>query len=674
MKRALVLTALLVMSIAPTLSSRNTVHAQSPSVDIDWRMTDRWEPLGRGDLAPARYDVAITLTDSRGCDPNGVEWTSSTSDRRLFAILPPPVTTPSCTVTLSYPAEGVFEIQAKLRSRNERWTRSIVVQDFLIAVLGDSNASGEGNPNADGKFDNPDCHRSAKSGHAQASRRIENDNDATTRNDERSSVTFIHLACSGASIGRGGLLNEYRGMDEDDGIVQKPQADELVRLAAGREIDAILMSAGVNDLGDEGFGSIIKTCLKVPVISCEIAAAGSEVDRNMNKIPLLYNTLAAKFSEKTLPLNRTFVTEYPKLGEDSSGSTCEVSGELERIRNPEFSFWANTEELAKFYVTTLAGSPLSRTFRLSQSELAWLDVSSSLLSLEIRKSASKHGMTYVGGIGSRFAKRGYCVRTGFIRTLSESFLLQANLNGAFHPNATGHVQTRQQIQPLLEKALFPNNLPRSPAGFNITFADTVQLPSANPTTTTARPKPPIVSSTTSSVPSTTTPTTTSSSTTLATTTTIAGTTTTTSLLSTPSSGCPGPFNSRTPFELDAVVKPMDAYAPFTNAKGVRPRITSLVTFPYSAYPLSELMYPNIVIDNYTVSIDGINVPPSDAYGAIAFEPQRTWGAAIDTGNVWPELYIVGYGGALPKRVVVNNAPGCGTTTLIYRIPQRVTSP
>jgi hypothetical protein len=674
----MVVAALLSTVLGSTLTTHVPAQAQSPVVGMDWKMVARWDGKGEGQPQVGGYPVTVTLSDTRKCDPQGIEWTIQGGAPSQL-----PVTTPGCSILITFPKEGVFDVQAKLLSRNERWVRSIVVQDFLIAVLGDSNASGEGNPGVGG-FANPDCHRSALSGHAQASKRIENDVNTAAPNELRSTVTLIDLACSGASISRGGLFLKYDGMI-DDGVTQPPQVDTLVQIVNGREVDAIIMSAGVNDLGNNGFGEVITGCVKHP--SCDLDSPFSEsreVDGNLKRIPDLYDQIAGGFATRSLPLNRTFVTEYPLLGEDELGQTCVITALKEALRDPE----------AGVGIGSLLGV-LDSAIDLDADEMVWLDVTSGLLSAAIRKQAAIHGMTYVGGIATGFRKHGYCATESarFIRTLGESKFRQDGKDGAFHPNLLGHAVTREAILNKLRPALFPNGLPRAPKGFSIAFPITTQL-SNGATTTTVRPKVttttakvnPIVTTpstapqatTTSTAPSTPTTSTTvaRASTTVPTSTnsTLPPTTTSPAPITTTSvaapivgpSGCPGPVNSLTPVVLQAKTLISDAFAPFTRG-GKRPRMKSLVSFPYAAYPLSELPYPNSLFPDYSVKIDGVEVPPSDEYGTIAFEPQKTWGAAVDSGTIWTELYLVGYGGALPKRVVVKGAPGCGTTTLIYVI-------
>lgn len=159
--------------------------------------------------------------------------------------------------------------------------------DFVILSIGDSIASGEGNPlvPADpsnqpnwGFWDDPysvypvspfpadeaaewpnqafPCHRSSLAGPAQAMAVVQQNNPG---------VTFVHYACSGAKITAGDTDNPY----VQDAIGQ-------LRVARGRlpRIDVLIISIGSNSLygpdenstspsfGD-GFGALFSYCLPV---------------------------------------------------------------------------------------------------------------------------------------------------------------------------------------------------------------------------------------------------------------------------------------------------------------------------------------------------------------------------------------------------------------------------
>jgi lysophospholipase L1-like esterase len=123
------------------------------------------------------------------------------------------------------------------------------VEDVLIVALGDSYASGEGNPEirrgssveaawGDGAGDHlseaahAEAHRSSLAWPVQAALVLE-------RSDSRSSVTFLTLAESGATV--------------DDGLAAGgpagSQVDRAARLVGERDVDMVLLSIGGNDIG-----------------------------------------------------------------------------------------------------------------------------------------------------------------------------------------------------------------------------------------------------------------------------------------------------------------------------------------------------------------------------------------------------------------------------------------
>jgi hypothetical protein len=144
-------------------------------------------------------------------------------------------------------------------------TRRVPIEDILIVSIGDSFSSGEGNPErVRGQAGNNEvqwaedgsgnasslvnqrhrrAHRSTLSWPAQAALAIE-------QADRRSSVTFVSVATTGASIDKGIL-------QAGDGAEREPlpsgglpgQLDEVASIVGRRRIDVLTISTGVNDAG-----------------------------------------------------------------------------------------------------------------------------------------------------------------------------------------------------------------------------------------------------------------------------------------------------------------------------------------------------------------------------------------------------------------------------------------
>jgi hypothetical protein len=158
-------------------------------------------------------------------DPNNTECLDSFLTREAPEPVPP-----------ALPAQGDYRVTLGIQTedgRSDTQTQTVTVEDLLVVSIGDSNASGEGNPDQAAEWNfqpNPidpidieaptwwddRCHRSLISGPALAAYEIE-------RADPHTSVTFLSFACSGAKITRG-LVDWYRGIDPpDDNSLLLPQ-------------------------------------------------------------------------------------------------------------------------------------------------------------------------------------------------------------------------------------------------------------------------------------------------------------------------------------------------------------------------------------------------------------------------------------------------------------------
>ncbi|HEU0305084.1 MAG TPA: hypothetical protein VFR32_10950, partial [Gaiellaceae bacterium] len=229
-----------------------------------------------------------------------------------------------CRVQATLPREGKYRIVVRMKTDKGvlRGQRDIVVQDWLIVGLGDSNGSGEGTPDIASsnpgrvRWQSQRCDRSANSHQAQAALRLE-------QRDPRTSVTFIHLACSGASI-LDGLLGPYEGI-----VALKPplppQVDAMENLAQGREIDAVIISVGINDLG---FAQLVVQCLtrpdcpnsKFPQRTSSTTMAQVMQER-MDSLPLLYKLLAEALEQRDVAASRVYVTQYFDSTHGDDGKT-----------------------------------------------------------------------------------------------------------------------------------------------------------------------------------------------------------------------------------------------------------------------------------------------------------------------------------------------------------------
>jgi hypothetical protein len=244
----------------------------------------------------------------------------------------------------------------------------VVVKDYLIVSIGDSYASGEGNPDvpqkfATGPFDIPlpivsrdavwedaRCHRSATAGPAQAAMRLE-------LADPHSSVTFLSFACSGANVeqhgfnntspldpynttGNGvidngvGILGPYAGAAPPAGAAPLDNQIQQVHDAVGhRRIDALVMSGGGNDIG---FGYVGTACVVLPhcetrsVTASPAAKAAGATTQTLDArlhddiaaLPGIYDDLANQLDATDLDVAKLYVSEYPDSTRNNAGAHC----------------------------------------------------------------------------------------------------------------------------------------------------------------------------------------------------------------------------------------------------------------------------------------------------------------------------------------------------------------
>ena len=166
----------------------------------------------------------------------------------------------ACSSKLNVTRQGTFKVTAQMQKHLDGAWRDVgsplagkvVVKDWLVVGMGDSNGSGEGDP----PFYFERCNRSLSSYQVQTAIALE-------ERDPHTSVTFIHLSCSGARIEH--LWHtQYPGTRAASPPLP-PQFEQLDYLltshgdAPRRKVDIALISIGVNDLS---FGPVLTYCVK----------------------------------------------------------------------------------------------------------------------------------------------------------------------------------------------------------------------------------------------------------------------------------------------------------------------------------------------------------------------------------------------------------------------------
>ena len=445
-----------------------------PSLKIDWTMPprltvdtpekERWGVIaglpGVRQVDPAEWKAKVFLRrgDAKYTCPAGTRFHWSVKPLDGGRVLQKP--DPGCSLALRVSRLGRYEVTAtKETRRNGRWQRegdptsrrNVLLKDWLLVGIGDSNGSGEGNPST---FYYDRCNRGTASYQFQTALYVE-------EQDPRTSVTFIHASCSGARIEH--LVDrDYPGTRPASPALV-PQIEQvsflLSQTTPKRTVDAALVSVGVNDLA---FGPLMTFCvlhgwqtLSVPGIACpeigtfvdtdgrgritafETNEGGmslrDRIDRLIDQLPGRYPSLARELKAAIglrgglgLAANRVFITQYPDFMHGADGDYCD------------------TRDANEYAVTW------------SKETWTWLSLVDARLNRKVRDAAAQYGWHLVGA-SPVFATRGYCNQSSsLVVGLLDAFLHQ-NQDGAFHPNAEAHRLSRDLHTPLLCARLYTKN-------------------------------------------------------------------------------------------------------------------------------------------------------------------------------------------------------------------------
>ena len=301
--------------------------------------------------------------------------------------------------------------------------KDVNVQDRLIVTMGDSYASGEGNPDVrqelgwfkefkkDAVWLEERCHRSAHAASAKTALALE-------KADTKTSVTHISVACSGATTSA--IVSGYRGADQR--YFTRPllpsQVAQVASAVGGRKIDDLVISISGNDAG---FGDIMATCLLTP--KCHFNTdLTSSFDDAINDLPMQFETID-RVAGQRLDIGSTYMTEYPDPTTRDDGSRCEKI--MDHMGEHELN-WASGTVLPK-------------------------------LNGAIENGTRTLGWRYVGGIVEDFIGHGYCASDAqrWIRTFDEACDYQGpkmtglgaivvgacfppDVKGTMHPTERGH--------------------------------------------------------------------------------------------------------------------------------------------------------------------------------------------------------------------------------------------
>jgi len=317
-----------------------------------------------------------------------------------------------------------------------------------------------------------DCHRSALSSHALAAKKIES-------NDPKTSVTFLHLACSG------GIIKDVIN-----------QIAEAKKLLGDREIDAVLLSVGGNDVG---FSSIVTLC--VTREPCHIEP-NTGVSTAEDLCVILYHPLKHPTKEYSDCVKDLNFLNLPTKNADKLfknklwGEGCTSQGDPDSGCRKLLDSY---RKLQKDHITTLEGlypssqrdisdpDPiLQNTNRIyhieyvdasknqngvycnndppsiSEGEWKFFDMTvTRILNSAVKDADTENGWTNVDGIYSGFSTHGLCSNERWL-VLLDTFDIQGDRSGMAHPNIPGHEFTGEKIFEKLVSDFYPGGEPRKP--------------------------------------------------------------------------------------------------------------------------------------------------------------------------------------------------------------------
>ncbi len=313
-------------------------------------------------------------------------------------------------------------------------------QKLRIVVIGDSSASGEGNPDDEGPVQKPRwrgtshdglddagddelagrdelCHRSKHAGNRVAADGFRAAHEADVE------LEFKSFGCTGATV--------HELIDRNQLTVIEPQIDRVRKRYGSVRIDALVVHIGINDVG---FAQVIGLCSVVPFDHCPWYF---DLEERVQQLDERYDWLAE---------------ELGKL--DENGRALDI-GNVFLVAYPEAASWQGG--YCASYVQAPVGyrlDPLLNGINVNESMAA--EQSIHRLNEVMAGAAARHGWHFIGDHAETFHGHGWCEgTTPWIRTLTESFITQRNHNGAMHPNREGHEQYAKAIAPRYEWLIPP---------------------------------------------------------------------------------------------------------------------------------------------------------------------------------------------------------------------------
>ncbi|MDB4614292.1 hypothetical protein OAH18_01250 [bacterium] len=366
-------------------------------------------------------------------------------------------------------ASKPYRVTLRIKTSGVEETTSAIVdpRDFLVVSIGDSYASGQGVPSGRGKSSEkvaglgvnrlpelliadlsrqanptrqfqmetkpvwlePLAFRSRRSAPSRAAKELVNSHP-------HSSVTFLSFASSGATIEKGligpqGIFTKISaGGNVRDKRGNLGQLDQVVKATGTRQIDALVISIGANDVG---FAKVLAESIRGDLLRTQTHSdAINSANQFGNKLTDLAKAIKTKFA---LQPRHIYFVEYPTevFGEinDRRLNTLPLVTVCGRISDEEA---VEIHKIGRVLNENLRFQPKPRD-STSQSEGR---PSRTARPQDAARSILRDSRVHtIGDIADRFRNHGYCAKESYFVQIDESCAQQGNILGAFHPNSTG---------------------------------------------------------------------------------------------------------------------------------------------------------------------------------------------------------------------------------------------
>lgn len=376
------------------------LQPQPPAI-FKWSMPKRFGPKRPNGIVDYRWDTGTRTyakdyvnpktwkVDFDACSLGAIP--GSTFVWEIDGVALPNPNASSCSFSHEFAAQRTYAVKLIITASDGTQTMleaPVTVKDLLLVSLGDSFASGQGNPDirkrgsTAAQWVDKICARSAIAGPAQAALSIE-------EADPHTSVTFISFACTGAAITAGIMGEQTIGKTKLDA-----QIDKLKQALDGRPIDALIISIGGNDIG---FADLVARCIFQP--GCHHREGTlKKFTSGLGVLEARYQILSEKIGELP-PVKKVFITEYPDLVRDEAGNLCHRKPSFDILRgiSRDEAEWASEHVIAR-------------------------------LNGKVNEAANRHGWVYVTGISDKFRTHGYCVTSEperWVRTFADAKRIQS---------------------------------------------------------------------------------------------------------------------------------------------------------------------------------------------------------------------------------------------------------